>query len=370
MHSPSRLALILAAMLAAVSVLIADTTTFGAESIAPHAAVAVVPSPTAPAVRTPAPRRRVSVRSALAAVVPAPERVLPACGRGGVAPANYRHVVWIWLENRSFHTVIGGPGSAARRNAPYLNTLAADCGLATNYHNVSHPSQPNYFAAVAGTTGDVTSNCEPATCSLPHIPTLFTQLTATGRQWRSYEESMPSRCASGNSGAYVDRHNPEVYFSSDSKQCKAWDLPLGTDRSGPLVTALADDTLPAFSFITPNVCSDMHSCSTASGDEWLARWVPRIVHSPGYEQGDTALFITFDEGEGGVTNHCARNTSDVGCHVATIVVSPNTPRGTRSAELFNHYSLLKTTEQLLGIRHYLGHAADADTRSMASAFRL
>jgi phospholipase C len=292
------------------------------------------------------------------------------CGRIPTAPAGYQHVVWIWLENRSYDTVIGGPGSAARRQAPYLNSLADGCGLATNYHNVSHPSQPNYFAAVAGTTGNVTTNCEPSTCSQSTLATLFTQVTWSGRQWRSYEESMPAPCRTGNTGAYVDRHNPEVYFTADNRQCQAWDLPMGSARHGALVDALHNDSLPAFSFITPNVCTDMHSCPTSSGDAWLSRWVPRIVDSPGYREGRTVLFITFDEGEGGHTNNCATNTTDVGCHVATIVVSPSTGQGTRSAELFNHYSLLKTTEQLLGLPALLGHAADPGTASMVAAFGL
>jgi phospholipase C len=279
-------------------------------------------------------------------------------------------VVWIWLENRSYDTVIGGQGSVARRQAPDLNFLADACGLATNYHNISHPSQPNYFAAVAGTTGNVTTNCEPSTCSLANKTTLFSQVTDSGREWRSYEESMPAPCTAKNTGEYVDRHNPDVYFSADNRQCQAWDVPMGTARHGALVEALNGNTLPAFSFITPNVCADMHSCPTNAGDAWLSRWMPRIINSPGYRDGSTALFLTFDEGEGGHSYDCATNTSDVGCHVATVVVSPSTPQGTRSAELFNHYSLLKTTEQVLGLPALLGHAADPGTASMVPAFRL
>ena len=95
-----------------------------------------------------------------------------------------------------------------------------------------------------------------------------------------------------------------------------------------------------------------------------------IVASPTYRSERTVIFITWDEGEGGSTDDCATNTSDRGCHIATLVVSPSTPRGTRSAVLFNHYALLKTTEQLLGITTYLGHARDASSRSMRSAFHL
>jgi hypothetical protein len=308
-------------------------------------------------------------KTAASPSTPAPAPVQPPCGRSA-SPAGYQHVIWIWLENRSYDTVIGGPGSAARRHAPYFNQLADSCGLAENYHNISHPSQPNYFAAVAGTTGNVTTNCEPSTCSLPGVPTLFTQLTADRMQWRSYEEGMDQPCATGNTAAYVDRHNPVVYFPEDGEECRAWDLPMGSQTSGPLADALRTNTLPAFSFVTPDVCTDMHSCSTRTGDDWLAQWVPQIVASPAYKAGGTVIFLTFDEGEGGRSDDCATNTTDIGCHVATIVVSPSTRPGTRSTVLFNHYSLLKTTEQLLHLPLLLGHAADPATASMATAFGL
>ena len=96
----------------------------------------------------------------------------------------------------------------------------------------------------------------------------------------------------------------------------------------------------------------------------------RSSRAPPIAASGPCIFITWDEGEGGSTDDCATNTSDRGCHIATLVVSPSTPRGTRSAVLFNHYALLKTTEQLLGITAYLGHARDASSRSMRSAFHL
>jgi hypothetical protein len=79
------------------------------------------------------------------------------------------------------------------------------------------------------------------------------------------------------------------------------------------------------------------------------------------------LFLTWDEGEGGTATDCAMNRTDIGCHVATIVMSPSTVAGTQSGTLFNHYSLLGSTEQLLGVPP-LGHAAGAN--SMLAAFSL
>jgi hypothetical protein len=79
------------------------------------------------------------------------------------------------------------------------------------------------------------------------------------------------------------------------------------------------------------------------------------------------VLVTWDEGEGGSSNECATNTTDVGCHVATIVVSPSTAPGTQSSTLFNHYSLFGSTEQLLGVS-LLDEAAGAN--SMLTAFNL
>lgn len=80
------------------------------------------------------------------------------------------------------------------------------------------------------------------------------------------------------------------------------------------------------------------------------------------------MFITWDEGSGGSTSEsCATSTSDQSCHVATIVISPSTPAGSTSGTLFSHYSLLGTSEQLLGLP-LLGLAASNTT--LTSAFNL
>jgi hypothetical protein len=91
----------------------------------------------------------------------------------------------------------------------------------------------------------------------------------------------------------------------------------------------------------------MHDGAIADGDSWLASNLPTILNSPEYKSGSTAVFVTFDEGEGDTSNQCATNTTDVGCRVATLVISPSPVTGTASGRLFNHYSLLGTAEQLL-----------------------
>jgi phospholipase C len=262
------------------------------------------------------------------------------------------------MENHSYTSVIASP------SAPFENQLAGECGLATNYHNITHPSLPNYVAATSGlplgSLGPFGSDCDPSSsCSAgPSVQSIFSQVPS----WRAYEESMPSRCDRSGAGEYAVRHNPPPYFQALTATCASNDLPFGE-----LASDLNGGGLPAFSFITPNLIDDSHDGSVADGDRWLRTTVSLIVASSSYRSGTTALFVTWDEGEGGTSSNCAANTTDRGCHVVTIVVAPSTPAGTRSAVLFNHYSLLRTTEDLLGVAP-LGQAASATP--METAFAL
>ena len=114
----------------------------------------------------------------------------------------------------------------------------------------------------------------------------------------------------------------------------------------------------------------LDACRLADGDTWLSRNLSAILGSTEYRNGSTVVFITWDEGEdGGYASgeSCATNTTDVSCHVATLVISPSTKKGARSGTRFNHYSLLGTAEQLLHLSK-LGQAASNPT--MTKAFNL
>ncbi len=285
------------------------------------------------------------------------------CGRVAKPPTTWAHVIWIWMENHDYADLVGNP------QAPYENNaLIGGCGLAANYHNITHPSLPNYLAATSGHP-QVDSDCSPSACATT-APSLFDQLREAGKTWRAYEESMPANCAAHDTGAYAARHNPAVYYRPIAGDCARWDQPMGTTSSGNLIRDLRAGDLPDFTFITPNLCNDTHDCPVKTGDDWLAGWVPRITGSPAYRSGTTVVLLTWDEGAGGGTRNCAHDTSTPGCHVATIVIAPTTHAAARSDALFNHYSLLKTTEQLLGLPTTLGIAADPTTASMRTAFNL
>ena len=293
------------------------------------------------------------------------------CGAmDGTHPATISHVMFIVMENRSYSTVVGS------KKAPYLNnTLIPGCGLATNYHNYSHPSTPNYLALTSGTAQGrgASADCLPSGCPQSQ-ESIFTQLGTAGQAWREYAEAMPGNCrktdydntsyvnADGSTGEeYYVRHAPPPYYTSVPVpgKCKKWDVPLGTTSSGALLTALspASDGLPAFSFVTPGGCDDMHDCGTTTGDDWLRNWIPVIQQSASYQSGQLVVFLTWDEGEGADKTNgetCwdathADSSAYPSCHIATIVMSPYTTPGTTPGDYFNHLSLLGTAEDLLGL---------------------
>jgi phosphatidylinositol-3-phosphatase len=279
------------------------------------------------------------------------------CGTQASPPVVWDHVVWIWLENHGYDEIVGSA------DAPFINrTLIAGCGLATNAHNETHPSLPNYIAATSGLTpgrlGRWGSDCNATPGCLTRAPSIFGQAPS----WGAYAESMPKPCVHFFTGKYAASHNPAVYYRGLA-DCPLHDVPYAR-----LQQDLGADALPAFVFITPNLCHDMHSCAVGVGDAWLARAMHALLGSAAYKRGTMAIFVTFDEGEHGRSNACTFNTRDPGCHVPIIVVAPSTPAGTRSNTLFNHYSLLRTTEEMLGITDYLGGARNA--HSMRVPFNL
>jgi phospholipase C len=271
----------------------------------------------------------------------------PLCGTLVAHPAHVTHVIWIVMENRSYSQVMG---------APYISTLAAQCGVATNYHNVTHPSLPNYIAMTSGRPmGSLPRTDCPSFCPVSG-PSIFSQTSS----WRVFAESMPGNCVRHDARPYVAHHTAAPYYTS-VRNCASNDVPL---------TALNLAALPAFSMIVPNVVNDMHenSSSVAAGDSWLRAHLGAILASSVYRSGSTVVFVTWDEG--GLTRHssnCATNTTDIGCHVALLVLSPYTVPGSRWTGVANHYSLLGATEQLLGLP-YLGLAATAPR--IKAAFRL
>lgn len=291
-----------------------------------------------------------AVSVAPASAAPTPARTAPTpdkpCGVAprASAPTNYEHVIWVLMENKSASQVIGSP------DAPYINKLAGQCGLATNYSAITHPSLPNYIAMTSGSTQGVTDDANPSAHPLD-APSIFSQLQG---DWRGLDESMTSNCEQRNDGRYAVRHNPAAYYTNIRTMCNVKDVPLSTSD-------LSRDLSAKFTFVTPDVCDDMHDNCTGTGtagelqtgDAFLSSFIPKLINSTEYQSGNTAIVVTWDEGGSGPNQ------------VVTEVVAPTVTPGTTSGTAFSHYSLLRTTEEMLGLPPLAGAAS---ATSMRSAF--
>jgi acid phosphatase len=233
----------------------------------------------------------------------------------------FSHVFTILLENKEYSQVIGSSA------APYINSLAKQYGLATNYTGVTHPSLPNYMALTGGETV-FTTDCVGCTTPARNV---FDEAVDAGRHWKAYMESMPTVCGTTDTTLYAQKHNPFVHYDDvvkNATRCANHVVPFtqfGTD--------LKAGALPDYVWITPNMCNDMHNCSIATGDKWLSTVVPQIINSTSFK--NSVLFILWDEG--------TTNTGGGGL-IPALVVSPFTPAGFRWAGALDHYDVLRTIE--------------------------
>ena len=264
-----------------------------------------------------------------------PQAANPNSSSGAPATAsgipNFDHIVLIMLENRDYQSVIG-----AGTQMPLLNALAQQNVLLSNYFAVTHPSLPNYISLVSGGTQGITSDCNTCFVNAPNLADL---IEASGRTWKSYEESMPSPCFIGDANPYAQKHDPFLYFDSirlNPARCSQSIVPLTT-----LDGDLANSQLPNFSFIMPNLCNSGHDCSAATADKWVTDMVAKLKASPALGK-NSLIIVAFDEGNEKSKAGCCGLGSPAGGQVAVVLISPTVIAGFNDTTAYSHFSLLKT----------------------------
>jgi hypothetical protein len=320
------------------------------------------------------------------------EGSLTLCGNTGPAPTPVQHVIVVMMENLSYKQVVGSP------NAPYQTALSGRCGNPQAFFNATHSSAANYLAVSAGQFPVAsTPGCGSANgACASSFDTVYNQLDRAGLNWAGYIESMPSNCYPGNFGPvtnthalYSVGHNPVPFFRSIPKAaCQANDLAVSdlTAQSGPFWTALQNQTLPAFSWVTPNATNDNEGGANRVvgeqiGDAFLQRFMENLQRSNSYQAGNTLVIVTYDEGTGSDSKtgqDCTNKSLDLpvvnnlsahqeSCHIPTFVVYPYTSPGDPDPTFFTSYSITRTVDDLFGLPP-LAHAGDAQTESLVGHF--
>ena len=378
--------------------------------------------------------RRYLVGLTAAAVVGAPSVAVHAQNSESVPLLD--HVFVIVLENHNAFTSFGSTGILDNPKAPHIQALAKQYNFASDYNGVWHPSLPNYVAMItgdwvgtdviatghtypAGSTVGISDDDSPSIAtdypSPPanasnhrwrvKLPSLAGQLVAAGKDWRAYLQNIPASGTtlanwpgdSNTAKIYAVKHNPFPYVA------EIQDDPAQFARQVPieqLFNDLGANTVPAFSYIVPDQCRDMHGLSNvlapcggvndtddndvSRGDDETFWLVNGITGSPVWKEGRNAIFVVFDEGNGPLTcnyNPDAKPPVDVipgtllpgpDCYqpnnfndkVVMIAITNYGVRGQVDRHFYSHYSLLKTVEAAFDLP-FLGHAADPTTRTLA-----
>jgi hypothetical protein len=341
-------------------------------------------------------------------------RAAPVAAAGATRPhavaalPSIKHVYVIVLENESASTTFG-PGSPA----PYLATqLTAQGAFVPNYYGTGHLSNDNYISMISGQAPNTLNqeDCQLFSDFVPpsgtgadgqqlgtgcvypsSIPTIASQLSGAGLTWRDYNQDMgadparePGVCAhpavnsqdntqtATAADQYATRHNPFVYFHSIIDNTTLCDENVVNLDLLPQDLATASGT-PNYVFITPDLCNDGHDAPCKNGDPgglvqadtFLKQWVPQIENSPGFRQ-DGLLIVTFDEAATSDASACCGEIPGPGAsspglsgpgggRVGAVLLSPCIAPGTVTQTPYNHYSMLRSVEDIFGLPH-IGYA--------------
>jgi hypothetical protein len=240
-------------------------------------------------------------------------------------------VAVVVLENKPYTEVIGNSA------APYLNQLARQFGLATQYFADTHPSIGNYFMM---TTGQIISNDDNFAGTVT-ADNLAREITASGKKWKVYAQSLPAvGYTGGDQYPYLRHHNPFSYFSdvaASSAQANQI-VPLAE-----LSANTAAGTLPDFLFIVPDAQHDGHDCpagmipcvdndEVAAADTWLQQNIAPLLASTAFQNG--VLIVVFDES-------ASTDFQNGGGHVAMVAAGNPVKNGVQSGTLMQHQNLLR-----------------------------
>ncbi|KAJ6502849.1 phosphoesterase family-domain-containing protein [Mycena vitilis] len=255
----------------------------------------------------------------------------------------FDRIIQVWLENTDFETA---------SSTPIFESLAEQGILLTNYNAVTHPSEPNYVAAIGGDHFGMHDD------NMYHIPsnisTVIDLLEDKGISWATYQENMAAdgfygfgfaapNYASPSSPPYpyyVRKHNPLIIYdavSQDAERVKR--IRTFNDFANDVVNG----TLPQWMFVTPNMVNDAHDTTIDFAALFLEYWLVPLLTDPRVNGEKTLILLTFDE------NH----TFTVQNRLFTVALGSAIPlnlRGTQDDTFYTHYSSLSTVQANWGLK--------------------
>ncbi|AEO70364.1 uncharacterized protein THITE_122814 [Thermothielavioides terrestris NRRL 8126] len=269
-----------------------------------------------------------TIEPSLSSIYAAQATAVPLSPVSNVAGKAFDRIIQIWLENTDYNA------SAADSN---MQWIASQGILLTNYFAVTHPSEPNYAAAVGGDTFGMDNddfNSFPA-----NISTVVDLLDTKGISWGAYQEDIPYAGFQGFNFSnqktfandYVRKHNPLALYQSITNNA--------TRRAQiksfvNLTSDIEAKKLPQWSFVTPNMTNDGHDTNITFAAAWARAFLEPLLKND-YVMNKTLLILSFDENEDYPTPN----------RVYTVLLGgaiDSSLRGTTDDTFYNHYSIIST----------------------------
>lgn len=292
------------------------------------------------------------------------------------------HVFMTYVENKGYNDILGS------ENAPFLNGLMQTYGFATNYYALTHGSLPNYYPINGGTNYGITYNCATVCIddTSPSVKTLVKNIEAAGKTWKDYTLGLtPGQDPTVAAGDYAFDSSPFQAFKTiggNLANAKAHIVPIEEME----LDLVSNATTPNFVWFAPdedsngegpvdgvsgaikfalNQLDPKHQYNVPALDEFLSTYVTVIMDSPVWNDPAqrSAIVVTFDEDN----NNTYLGFSKEGNHIVTVVIaSPGAiAAGMKggaftSAQQYDHYGMLRTIEESLGLTSQYGYLTKND----------
>lgn len=230
---------------------------------------------------------------------------------------HFKKVLIIVLENTDYQEAL---------KQPFLKQLTQQGTLLTKMSGITHPSQGNYIALLAGDTLGV-KNDEVYNFNQTNLVDLLEQ---KGYSWKAYIEDYPGNCFLGaTKNKYVRKHNPFISFnniSSNPQRCK------NIQDTKSFEVDASSGTLPHFAILSPNLSNDGHDTGVAFASRWLDKTFGAKFKDAAFMK-DLLVVVTFDE-----------SSTKKGNPIYTVLLGGGVVPGSLNSQTLNHINILKTIE--------------------------
>jgi hypothetical protein len=241
---------------------------------------------------------------------------------------------------------------------PNIQDLKRQGILLNRFYALTHPSQPNYLAAIAG---DYFGLNHDGFVRVPENVSTVVDLLDTQRiSWAGYFEDLPgpgfmaigSDGKTGNGGwDYVRKHNPFISFDSVNMNGTRLMNLLSFDD---FQRSLDAKQVPQVVWLSPNMMNDGHNTSLKYATDYVHQFLQPLLSESAFPSGErTLIMLTYDESA----------TYSKPNHITTLLLGSAIPpalKGSQDATFYTHYTMLSTLQNNWKLPHLGRYDASAN----------